>query len=114
MGKKQKMQEESAAETPGKAVKAWYGVPNYMPERPVGEDDKTIQVHIEWMQDEKRVRPRRPDYAKIKTLMTRTLADRRNMIIYKAASIADVLKEYPWLGDEDEVLSFIFIHVGCI
>lgn len=100
--------EGSAAGSLGKAAKAWYGVPNYLPERPEGEDNKTIQAHIEWMQDEKRVRPRKPDYVKIKTLMTRTLADRREMIVVRAASVADVLVKFPWLGDEDEVRSFFF------
>lgn len=32
---------------------------------------------------------------KIKTLMTRTLTDRREMIVVKAASVADILVKFP-------------------
>lgn len=46
------------------------------------------------MQDEKRIELRRPDYAKLKTYMTRTLADRGEMVVFKAASVADVLETF--------------------
>ena len=43
-----------------------YGLKNYLPVRPAGEDEASIGRHIQWMQDEKVNRPRKPDYALIK------------------------------------------------
>ena len=72
-------------------------------DRPTGEDDVSIQQHVEWMQEEKKNRARRPDNAKIETLMGRTFADRRHLIV-NGAEISEILSKYPWLAECDEVI----------
>lgn len=80
-----------------------YGVPNYLPNNPKGEDEISIERHIEWMKKEKKTRPRKPDHKQIQLLMNRTFAYRRNRIVNEAARVTNILEEFPWLADEDEV-----------
>ena len=58
IGKKRKRGESGMEDISTQSHKAWYGVVNYLPDRPAGEGDKSIQEHITWMPEEKRVRPK--------------------------------------------------------
>jgi len=52
-----------------------YGLPNYLPDLPDGEDRHSVEQHIKWLKSEWTTRPRRPDYEKISLLMLKTLSD---------------------------------------
>ena len=61
------------------ANKQMYGIKNYLPAPPEGEDEGTISEHIKMLQSESR--KTRQDKAMIDHLMSVTLAHRRNGII---------------------------------
>ncbi|XP_046542844.1 sterile alpha motif domain-containing protein 3-like [Haliotis rubra] len=68
---------------------------------PVGEDDHSIHRHIQWMKQE--ARARKPDRSKISLLMKLTFSTRRKMVTSGGATVKEILDEYPWLANEDEV-----------
>lgn len=94
----------TATATPTSALPL-YGLPNYLPTQPEGEDAVSIQAHKDWLQDERRARRKNLDRAQIDRRMQLTFADRRSMVVEKTATVADVIEEYPWLSDVDEVFT---------
>ncbi|XP_046585100.1 uncharacterized protein LOC124292102 [Haliotis rubra] len=68
---------------------------------PVGEDDHSIHRHIQWMKQE--ARARKPDRSKMSLLMKLTFSTRREMVTSGGATVKEVLDEYPWLANEDEI-----------
>jgi len=83
-----------------------YGLPNYLPDRPDGEDHHSVEQHIKWLKTEWTTRPLRPDYEKISLLMLKTLSDRQKLIVQQFISIRDFIAKFPWLQDEHEVSIF--------
>ena len=91
------------SDTPKPASLPMYGLPNYLPDRPSGEDETSIGKHKEWLQDEKRARRKRPDMSQIDKRMTLTFADRRLMVVEKNTTVSEVIEEYPWLESFHQV-----------
>lgn len=78
-----------------------YGIQNYLPALPHGEDEETMKQYIKIMQSEaKKVRQ---DVHKIEHLMTITLADRREKIVNERRKVSALKDCYPCLFNEDEV-----------
>ena len=84
-------------DTPKPASLPMCGLPNYLPDRPSGEDETFIGKHKEWLQDEKRARRKRPDMSQIDKRMTLTFADCRLMVVERNTAVSEVIEEYPWL-----------------
>ena len=78
-----------------------YGIKNYLPAPPEGEDEGTISEHIKMLQSESR--KTRQDKAMIDHLMSVTLAHRRNGIINSHWTVPYMKNMYPCLFHEDEV-----------
>lgn len=84
------------------AVPQW-GMANYLPSRRASEDDASVELHIEWMQQE--LRKKKPNYQRVEVSLVATLADRRRWIVLKGALASEVKELYPWIFKEDEVCS---------
>ena len=77
----------------------------YEPQRAASEDDASVAKLIGYLQDQKR--RRQADTNQVRQV-DKTLADRRNWIIYAnpQPTIQEVSRKYPWLfGSEDQVCS---------
>ena len=92
--------------SPAKKRCMW-GLPRYLCERPVGEDDASIKSHMLTMADEKS--KRKPDQAKLDRLMEATFADRREFIVKRCPMVKEVLDTYPVLTMENEVSCTVFL-----
>ncbi|RXG51756.1 Sterile alpha motif domain-containing protein 3, partial [Armadillidium vulgare] len=102
-GKKRKRCLEENTETLISKRQALWGLKHYLPERAAGETDETIQEHIEFLKKEKN--RLHPDLGKVTASMLATFGDRRKLIIINHNTVVDVLKTYPWLQDEQELVS---------
>ena len=78
-----------------------WGITNYLPPPPDGEDATTIDNHIQCM--EKEFKKTKPDLRKIELLMNRTFSHRRHLIVVKDTNICEVQEMYPWLCHETQV-----------
>ncbi|XP_038065708.1 sterile alpha motif domain-containing protein 3-like [Patiria miniata] len=76
---------------------------NYLPQRPLSEDDASIRIHTEWLKTE--TTKKKPNYEQINVAMDATFADRRALVTKGTASLAEVKVAYPWLFEEKEILS---------
>lgn len=63
-----------------------YGLQNYLPPIPAGEDEHSVAAPVKWMKSKWFTRPKRLDFQKLALLMDKTLSTRRNMIINQHAS----------------------------
>ncbi|XP_072016020.1 uncharacterized protein [Amphiura filiformis] len=100
-----KKEEAYAAPEKPTAENIW-GIKNYLPGRPFGEDDTTIGIHIASLKTEHK--KKRQDASLIKQLMDITFADRREAIVKKQWKISKIKSEYPCLFDEDEIMMEFF------
>ena len=78
-----------------------YGIKNYLPARPKGEDDNTIKEHVKTLKAE--ARKERQDIRLIEELMDLTMAERREGIVNNHWTIQQIKEEYPCLFNKDEV-----------
>ena len=62
-------------------VPSYFGLENYMPQRQVSEDDKTITEHNAWLTVE--ATKKRPNYDEATNRMSLTFPDRRREVIIK-------------------------------
>lgn len=79
-----------------------FGVLNYLPERPIGETDDTIEDMVKIMLDENR--RTKKNAMRIDQLMTQTFADRRKMVVSEGESTAKLKERFPCLFNEHQVL----------
>lgn len=84
-----------------------YGLANYLPPQPEGEDSESIKLHREWLQDEKKSR-RRSDRGQVDRRMLLTFSERRDLVVNKSISVDELLEEYPWLEELDQVINPYF------
>ena len=95
--------------------KTMYGLCNYLPDQPDGEDAHSVEEHIKWMCSEWNTRPSRPDYPKMDLLMDKTLSHRRHLLIHDQSPVEALLTKFPWLHDEHEVtLSSLSAYIASI
>ena len=78
-----------------------YGVKNYLPERPVSEDDISIEKHISLMTQENN--KTNPNYILLTSLMDMTFADRRKLLINDMQLFESIKIKYPCLFNAHQV-----------
>jgi len=78
-----------------------FGIANYLPQRPEGETDNTIEAVVNKMkQEHKKLKQNR---MRIGEMMDVTFADRRKMVVEDKAAVEDIQLRFPCLFSEDEV-----------
>ena len=93
-------------ETPGpdrKKINQAWGIPNFNPPMPEGEDDKTMGKHSETLKAQSALSKERQNKEMVKMLMEKTFPDRRNMLINQFKHIREILEKYPLLCNTDQV-----------
>ena len=87
-------------------VQSW-GLKNFLPRRHLGEDDKTIDTHIEVLQQQNRLVKLRQSNQLINTLMNKTFPERRQEIVTTIQPIRFVIEKYPIICSESQVMCFV-------
>lgn len=105
-GVKSKSGEDGAQKLP-KTTPA-YGAKNYLPKRPMSEDDESIQKHIDFMKKEAKARNR--NFRAVETCMDLTFSDRREFIINGNKTVEEVRLQYPLLFDAHQVIQMFINH----
>lgn len=88
-----------------KKVKNVWGVPHFLPNRPETEDDASIDAHLERMKEMSQLDPGKRNAESVATLMTKTFADRRSIIVTEGANVAEVLDKFPLLFTQTEMVN---------
>ena len=83
-----------------------YGLPNYNPPRPIGEDDISMKHHKRFLSDQARLKVHKRDGGKIVDRMSLTFADSRQLIL-GGATVQEISEEFPLLLDVKEVRTFL-------
>ena len=86
-----------------------WGVKNVLPENVEGEDDRTVELHVQNMKAQYAAHPYRRKMSIVDTGMAKTLTIRRNMIVSGELSLADVIDEFPFLAEGQQVKSYLLI-----
>lgn len=94
---------------PKKKTALQWGMANYLPSRRASEDDASIELHVEWMQQESR--KKKPNYQRVGESLMATFADRRRWVVTQGALASEVGEKYPWIFKEDEVCFPSFVVV---
>jgi hypothetical protein len=105
-------QQTNAAEgrPPSSSVsKNQWNIPNFLPERPEGEDDTSIDRHLDIIQLQHRLPPSKKDHSLLNQALDATFATRREDIISKGLSITDLRQKYPCLFEYEEVRIYLYI-----
>lgn len=84
----------------GKAI-IW-GLANYLPVRPEGEDDDSILRHEAALKTE--MVKRHPDHGRLDRLMALTFSDRRNFIINENPLVCEIKEKYPALFESENAV----------
>ncbi|XP_047741045.1 uncharacterized protein LOC108678158 isoform X2 [Hyalella azteca] len=79
-----------------------FGVVNYMPSKPLTEDDISIQRHRTQMINE--LKKKAPNPRTIEELMKLTFHDRRQLIITENATVAYIAELYPAIFNPNQIL----------
>lgn len=88
-----------------------WGVKNFLPNAEEGEDERTISLHVEKMKEQFVNHPYKRKNSIIEIAMKKTFATRRNMIISGTKSVADIIDEFPMLGDGQQVFCIFYCLV---
>ena len=86
-----------------KPVTNIWGVPNFLPETPEGEDERTLEMHQSRLKEEFQKLPQRRKQSVIDSAMTKTFSKRRAEIIVLFKTVEDVCDDYPALKNAFEV-----------
>ncbi len=95
--------EANSTESRPVVIKNVYGLPNFQPERPAGEDDASIEAAKAFLKSQGNLSSAlRRDQAKIDIRMEKTYPDRRKEIL-AGASVSSLKDDYPDLLTEEGV-----------
>jgi len=97
----QRKQSKQAKEKVFSNCVSLYGIANYLPQRPPGSTDDTVNDMITLMVDENR--RMKPDLRRIDKLMNQTFPDRRKAIVTDEISTADLKERFPCLFSQEQV-----------
>ena len=100
--KKQKLDTNDEHQEKVKVYRSW-GVPNFLPLFPDGEDEETIQDHSERLRQKSRISKEKRDTATINSLMDITFPHQRLLMITGMEKLSKVINLYLILCDEDQV-----------
>lgn len=82
-----------------------WGLSNYLPNRPITEDEASVQKHVIWLQRENKKKEGH-DMVQVDLLMALTLHQRRDLVVNEQKDVETIISRYPWLKSTDEVKSF--------
>ena len=89
-----------------------WGVKNFNPILPVGEDERTLNIHKDRLLKQHNLIPYSRKQSVINTSMAKTFPLRRQHILELSKSVADIIDEYPILADPLQV-SVLRFHDVC-
>ena len=95
--------DEACAPTTTKRIKLSYGVPNYLPPIADGEDDETMAIHVSFLKRQARLDPSLQEHEKVASKMEKTFPQRRDLIVMREASVAEMRDNYPILFSKEQV-----------
>lgn len=79
-----------------------WGLKNYLPDKPLSEDEASVEKHMQWLQKEYRKKDDQ-DITQVDLLMDLTLHHRRTLVVSQQMDVESILSDYPWLKSTDEV-----------
>ena len=82
-----------------------FGVENFLPEEPLGEDERTIALYKDRLVGEYRKLPHSRKASVIEMAMEKTFATRRKEILLQGKFVQELLDDYPALKDPLQVTS---------
>lgn len=85
-----------------------WGVNNFLPQNESGEDERTIQMHLERSKEQWKKLPHNRKGSVISLGMEKTFSKRRNDIIVVGKSVVDLLDDYPCLKDPTQVFTSFY------
>ena len=88
----------------GTTAKNVWGVPNFLPENDLEDDDTSLEKFIEWMKKQSRLDASKQDTAGILLRMQKTFAKRRSLVVTEGVNIVAVKETYPLLFNDNEIL----------
>ena len=92
-----------------KSLCSSWGVPNFLPPYPEGEDSTTIVEHVKRIQRASKISKTQQEADMLSTLMDLTFSHRRKEIVLDFARVQHVLELYPVLSEEGEVSILYFL-----
>ena len=84
------------------------GVKNFLPTIEKGEDERTIDIHIQKMKEQFALHPYKRKLTIVEIGMKKTFSKRREMITSGLRSVGDIIDDFPFLADGGQVKLFIF------
>jgi len=86
-----------------------FGLAKYLPERPISEDNHSVEMHKEWMANE--ANKSVYNFESLQQRINATFADRRRLIVKERASISTILEQYPALTLHKQVIFNMKIYL---
>ena len=80
-----------------------WGVKNFNPGLPVGEDDRTVDIHKDHLKKQFQLLSYSRRQTVINTSMSKTFPVRRKDILELQKTVVEILDEYPMLADPLQV-----------
>ena len=104
-GKKRRWVESADHTNPTESQNATnvWGVKGFLPDIDPGEDERSIQNHIQFLQSQFKLRKDRQIETEINLRMEKTFAERRKMLINNMDSIQSITSLFPFLTIGDQV-----------
>ena len=81
---------------------AW-GIPNFLPPLPEGEDEHSIAHHCETLKSQSALPQERRNKDTVRVLTVKTFPDRRQMLVNEFKHIREIIEKYPLLCSKDQV-----------
>ena len=79
----------------------YFGMKNYLPSKPVSEDEASFEKHrLNLLHESKK---KKWSYRTVDQLMALTFYDRRHKIVQEGRSLSDIHEDYPCLFDSQQV-----------
>ena len=79
-----------------------WGVPNFLPSREAGEDDHSIEHHINRLKDQATMNVAKRNKEIINISLQKTYPERRKMLILEMRRIGDIMDIFPILSEGQE------------
>ena len=84
-----------------KKIQNIWGVNNFLPESQ--EDQVSIAKHKEFLKRQSQLKSQKQDIERISNRMSKTFADRRQLIVVERKTVGEIKVEYPLLFNANEV-----------
>ena len=98
---KKKSDKESTG--PAKKINRAWGIPNFLPPLPEGEDEHSIAHHCETLKSQSALPQERRNKDTVRVLTVKTFLDRRQMLVNEFKHIREIIEKYPPLCSKDQL-----------